>query len=376
MPALEAASAAFDEACRRVSLRANLKKTTVTLGRGVDPSTIPPNLPLEKRAIVLKHGGGTATAVPALPDANASEGSLLAIDSPELIALEATRARLFERLTELQAGGLSLQQGYALLRTRVGGDATFLARACGIPAASATSLDKALEDFVGTFLENSNLPAVARPRIYLRVSDGGLGMHSIAATAPAANAASWHSCIPHILKRIELPTVSALTTASPWCAASLPDCTLQIQLASGDPAAVVGDTDISASQRTLASAPLAAAAVKVRAIIATTGRFAQAAFRSAGGPGSAGWLLPPSLAPHFLSNPAFRIALRTRLDLDIPCQVGLCQHRDAAGTLCGHPLDAKGHHSRSCRKGGWLVKNTTHVLMNLPCGATTTTRTP
>ncbi len=206
------------------------------------------------------------------------------------------------------------------------------------------------------------MPAVARPRIYLRVSDGGLGMHSVAATAPAANAASWHSCIPHILKRIELPTVSALTTASPWCAASLPACTLQIQLASGDPAAIVGDPDISASQRTLASAPLAAAAVKTRALVATTGRAAQAAFRSAGGPGSAGWLLPPSLAPHFLSDPCFRIAVRTRLDLDIPCQVGVCQHRDAAGTLCGEALDAKGQHARSCRKGGWLVKKHNSIV--------------
>jgi hypothetical protein len=69
------------------------------------------------------------------------------------------------------------------------------------------------------------MPAAARPRSYLRVSDGGLGMHSVAATAPAANAASWHNCIPHILKRMDLPTVSALTTASPWCASALPACT-------------------------------------------------------------------------------------------------------------------------------------------------------
>ena len=84
------------------------------------------------------------------------------------------------------------------------------------------------------------MPAMARLRIYLRVSDGGLGMHSVAATAPAANAASWHNCLPHILKRMDLPTVSALRTASPWCATALPACTHQIRIASGDPSAVVG----------------------------------------------------------------------------------------------------------------------------------------
>ena len=47
MPALAAASAAFDEACKGVALRANLSKTTVTVGRGVDVSTIPPNFPIE-----------------------------------------------------------------------------------------------------------------------------------------------------------------------------------------------------------------------------------------------------------------------------------------------------------------------------------------
>jgi hypothetical protein len=103
---------------------------------------------------------------------------------------------LHRRITELKEGGLSLQQTYALLRTRVWGDATFLDRACGIPVANATSLDKGLDDFVGSLLENNDMPARARPRIHLRVSGGGLGMHSVAATALAANAASWHKCLP------------------------------------------------------------------------------------------------------------------------------------------------------------------------------------
>ena len=66
--------------------------------------------------------------------------------------------------------------------------------------------------------------------------------------------------------------------------------------------------------------------------------------------------LPPSAPPHFLSNPCFIVALRTRLDLDIPCQVGRCQHRGPNGAICGEPLDSKGKHARSCKKGGWIVR--------------------
>jgi hypothetical protein len=152
-----------------------------------------------------------------------------------------------------------------------------------------------------------------------------------------------------------MPTVSAFP--SPWCADALPACTHQIRIASGDPSAVVGDADISASQRTLALAPLAAAAGKVRALVAVTGRSASAALQSSGGPGPAGWLLPPSLAPHFLSNPCFRIPLRTMLDLDIPCQVGTCQPRSQGGAIYGELLGSKGKHARSCKQGGWVVKN-------------------
>ena len=209
------------------------------------------------------------------------------------------------------------------------------------------------------------MPADARPRTYLRFSDGGLGMHSVKATAPAANAASWHKCLPHILRRLEIPTVGALMTASPWCALALPGATEKIRAATGDPALLVGDADTSASQRMLASAPLAAAADSVRTSVAIVGKAASAALRSSGGPGSAGWLQPPSAAPHYLSNPCFRIALRTRLDLDIPCQTGTCQHRRPDGTLCGTPLDLKGKHARACKTGGWIVRKHDAVVAEL-----------
>ena len=82
--AYTAASAAFELACNNVKLRANLKKTSVTAGREVRPGTLPASLVIEPRAIVLKHGGGSACAVPAQEASNAADGSLRATDSPEL----------------------------------------------------------------------------------------------------------------------------------------------------------------------------------------------------------------------------------------------------------------------------------------------------
>jgi hypothetical protein len=93
-----------------------------------------------------------------------------------------------------------------------------------------------------------------------------------------------------------MPTVSGFTTASPGCADALPACTHLIRIASGETSAVVGDADIFAS-----------AAVKVRALAAVTGRSASAALQSSGGPGSAGWLLPPFTCPAFYLTRALEL---------------------------------------------------------------------
>jgi len=83
---------------------------------------------------------------------------------------------------------------------------------------------------------------------------------------------------------------------------------------------------------------------------------AQAALRSAGGPGAAGWLRLPREPAHHLSNKQWDIAVRTRLDMVIPECCGVCQHRRPTGAICGAPLDSKGLHARTCAIGGWVVR--------------------
>ena len=102
-------------------------------------------------------------------------------------------------------------------------------------------------------------------------------------------------------------------------------------------------------------APQAAAAQTVLDALAAD-QLGAAACRSAAGTGASSWLHEPTAPNHHLMDPQLCIALRTRLNLDLPSCTGRCQHRRQDGTACGHQLDAKGQHARSCAVGGWLLR--------------------
>ncbi len=202
-------------------------------------------------------------------------------------------------------------------------------------------IDEDLENYLGSCLETGDLPASARPRTYLRVSDGGLGMRSITSAAPADNAASWHKCLPHILRSFDIPTVGALMTASPWCAQALPKATEQIRAASGDPSLLVGDAEISASQRMLLRPLL----LRQRSTSAPPQPSSEPAppprsgVRADQDPRDGCSRQPPhpTTSQPLVSGSLFW----TGLGLDIPSQVGTCQHRRPDGTLCGALLTKK-----------------------------------
>ena len=199
------ASSAFDIACRRAGLRANLAKTTITPGRSVELSTSPVGLRVENRALVLKHG--SAGPLPAMPSqtAVASESSL-EVGSPEVKQVCAARAKFFVRLQQLRVAGLPALTCQSLARHRTGGDALYVARARGIPASDASKMDEELARQVIPLLGLSahELSGPLVERIFCSGKGGGLGFQSLAASAGAAYAASWHSCTPRIISRLEL----------------------------------------------------------------------------------------------------------------------------------------------------------------------------
>ena len=171
-----------------------------------------------------------------------------------------------------------------IMRLRTAGDYTFVARACGIPAREAASMDTTLLAEVASYLGSSDGIAgntVAAEKIFLRSTDGGLGFQSVSRTSPAAYAASWHACLPKIFERLGLQGASALTAISPWAAHCLPSATATLREAMSDDSVDIGDDGLAASQHTLAKAPDAVAAKRVSEQVAADVKAAAALRRRA-----------------------------------------------------------------------------------------------
>ena len=128
-----------------------------------------------------------------------------------------------------------------------------------------------------------------------------------------------------------------------------------------DPTVSVGAPGVEFSQHDLVSTTLAAASAHLLHSAAAD-QCHSAVLRSSGGVGAGSWMQLPSLPVHRLPNPHMQISLRSRLFLDLPCCVGTCSHTKKDGTKCGHPLDSKGAHARSCPSGGWVVRRHNAVV--------------
>ena len=144
------APAAYQAACADVGLRSNCAKETISPGRLTRVEDLPTGVEINARPVVLRH---SATSFPVLPATLAASGSQLAENSAEIVALTQRRRNLYARLSELSKAGLSNQACLTLLHQRTGGDAVFLARACGIPAADAIRLDAELRSTIKKFTD-------------------------------------------------------------------------------------------------------------------------------------------------------------------------------------------------------------------------------
>ena len=347
--AMELASSAYQSACAVVGLRSNAAKETFAPGRQVDPSSLPPGTQVLNRAIVLRHG---ALDIPVLPASSAAAGSQLAENSVEVTKLIEDRRKLYARLEALAAQGLPHQEILTLLQQRTGGDAVFLARTCGIPANDAIKLDDDLRTAVKRFSDQPGWTEHDERRLFLPGAELGLGFSSVELTAKPALTASWHANLAMVSERLQLESPASLITLSPWFAKVSEDCKITFREAAGH-SAIFGDPNVRLRQRDAARVATSAISAALVDEASVPGR---AAMRSSGGPGAAAWLQPPCKPHHHLSNRQLGIAIKTRLDMDIPGCCGVCKHRRPDGSICGQPLDAKGVHARSCAIGGWKVR--------------------
>ena len=147
------------------------------------------------------------------------------------------------------------------VRLRTGGDFVYVARACRVPLADAQRLDKLLHEQLQALLGlgAGELYATTSRRLFLAGRDGGAGFQSVEMTAPAAHAASLHTCLPKTLQRLNMPSTNALISASPWAAHCLVHATATFRSMVRDSTVDLGDANAHASQHLLAMGPLAAA---------------------------------------------------------------------------------------------------------------------
>jgi len=99
----------------------------------------------------------------------------------------------------------------------------YVARACGIPEADAIDLDRTLVKQIQnlTGLQESETSEITAKRMFIAGRDGGLGYSSAQVTAPAAQAASWHICLPSVVSKVRMGSISILAGFSPWLATIL-----------------------------------------------------------------------------------------------------------------------------------------------------------
>ena len=352
--------------CAECKLRANHSKTTVSPGRLVDVSSLPQSVSsiLEPCAFVLKHSG--PAAIPVLPGAMPGAETLLRNGSVEVQSLLRTRGAFLDRIAALRGAGLQSHIALSLMVLRTAGDCTFVARACGLPAGDAQSLDDLLESRLPSLLGHGPLPqtshqcrqamgTAATSKIFVPTASGGLGFQSQVLSADAAHCASWHETLPKIVARLNVESVAVLETHSPWVRGAVQRGNALARVALSDHTLNIGDPELVASQKILAHASSSAAADAWVAALAGDCR-ASASWLSAGGSGSSGWLLPPTLPTWRMTDPQHRYALRYRLGLASFQEGSRCCHRRKDGTLCGVVMDTVGTHARTCAVGGWRIK--------------------
>ena len=342
-------SVTFHSACKRIGLRANTSKETITPGREVPPSSIPLGYAIDTDPKVLKHG---QRALPAIPSQDAQPGSQLPSNAPEVERLGSERVTFLSRLVELKESGLAVQDAMHLAKTRTSGDFVFLARTVGIPQTDARELDDTLRQFVArlTGVDETTLTDL----LFLPQAMGGYGFSGIEHVSRSANAASWYENLPRVTRKVTGNDNMAQTIAgSRWLTKITRSVDLELTEILGEPGNLLGDRSKHVPQKELTKKINEKRRTRLIEDLPPEGK---AVRLSAASKGAAAWMCAPCHPTQVLSDPQFKIACLRRANAVIPGQSGPCQHRQPDGTPCGEELDPQGNHAAACRTGGWRVR--------------------
>jgi hypothetical protein len=209
-------------------------------------------------------------------------------------------------------------------------------------------------------LMDSGLDSSQQLQVVLPFRLGGCSVGSAVLRRSAAFLGSWLLCAADATSVAGISSVNGFETTAPAIWASLMEAQERLAQQGVPQQKYAWERAIASPQekmqRNIASSVVRSA---YTALLTELSEEDVIDFRSAGGVMAGSWLLPPSSDEHVMPNEHFKICLQDRLRVrSVPeGQVKYCKHRAVeSGTLCGTCLDARGHHARTCKAGGDVVR--------------------
>ena len=267
-------------------------------------------------------------------------------------------AKVFvERLAAMQDAGLRCKTAYVVLHTYAQGCCNHLLRANLEDGQWLDDLEEVLQQGLAR-VAGSNLNECQRALASLRLSEGGLAFGGLRWRSEAAFLGSWGLVIKEVAARLGADSLEGFSSRCPTVWADIGRAERELRLRGGNGSRALDwvqmfDQPVHKLQGTWAKE---ISASRREAIISGLPEEDAADARSHGGPGAGSFLCPPCQGGKVMPDPHFKISLRDRLLLPV-CQEGArCQHRRPNGAVCNTPLDARGHHAKTCAIGGGWVR--------------------
>jgi hypothetical protein len=255
---------------------------------------------------------------------------------------------------------LSVHHAFALHRTFSDGAITHLLRAGVVSLEECRTWDATVASFWEQELGHTFTPDRAA-QLFLPLKLGGLGFQSAEWRRSSAFLGSWSLCLSAVASASGFSSLSSFRAAAPFVVQAINANVAELQ-----GFGFVFKFDWSRTfwvpaRRVQKFIAREVHEVKLRQLLLFVSEEDRIDIRSAGGPGSGAFLLPPTQTSHTVPDLYLKVALRRRLRFSFPASASVpaapshCKHRFPDGSYCGAQLDDRSHHAGSCKVGGGVL---------------------
>lgn len=264
----------------------------------------------------------------------------------------------FERLLLLHKHGLAKARVWQLLQAWTNGACVHLMRALPTSVAWAEEVDMAVCE-MAECLVGEVFRADQRGQLFLRDTEGGVGLGSARLRQDAAFLAAWEAGVGAVADALGAASVAELERAWPAWAAAIRGAEARVaenagkrppparwqSLVEGRPGKAQREYAEEVRKRTLAS-------------VRGTSVADQAGLEAASGRAAGAWLFP-RVGAEPMADEHWEKAMRLRLRCNRVVAGGgsdHCLNASASQGVCGRPADPAGQHALKCPRGGGTVR--------------------